>query len=125
MNPTFDLEAAQDRVNDICLAQARHSVLVSKLVAAIRNHPATETAEKAAAKLNKANYDHDQTLEERNLLERQIRRQISAEKAAEKRRDNVRQIVCALLTDPYHSEHQARIIEEAIEIETQIQALQA
>ena len=122
MNQPFDLQAARHRIDEIRLSQARHQISVNRWLSILKSKPGTDKAETAQQELNALNYHQQRHLEERNQLEQQIRDENIKQNARRDHQNNIRQIVCALLTEQHRGPSRA-VIEEAITIEEEIQNL--
>jgi len=121
----MNIEKLQARLAEVKLAQAKHQFMVTKLVGTIRatKDQNCERYKKACFELNKANSDHLFTLEERYQLDHLISQANAEEKAKREQAAEIRQIVCALISnDRIAYDDLTEIVAEAIEINTQINA---
>jgi predicted transcriptional regulator len=116
-----NMPAAQERLNEIRLRQAllskemRHQISRTK-----SNDPLT--IESAKAELHSLNSEERRLLAERNSVESQYYDLKDAAAAQQKRADNLRRIVCAIIAAG-DDERDFEIIDRAADIEESIQNL--
>jgi seryl-tRNA synthetase len=119
-----DRLSPQERLDQIRLFQARHTITVQRLLNKIKSSRNPQATAAARDELDRANQMADALLEERNQLEVIIRDQRQAQRDDKEKRDAIRQIVCSILSNSNSIESdQTAIVSEAMDIEDLIQSL--
>lgn len=119
---TETIETLQARLDELRLFQSRHAIRVSRITAAMRAKGADTAA--LSVELSLQNEKMEKALGARNRVEAKMRELKQARHEAEKARDNVRQLVAAMLANPESVENDhAALVWDAARVEQLIQSL--
>lgn len=112
----------QARIDKIRTFQLKHHLIVARITNALKGRP--QNPAQLREELDHQNIEMERAIETRAQLDAQLRDLSLKRREEEKARDNVRQIVCALLANPelVDNEH-ADIVNDAAQIELLIQSL--
>ena len=116
---TFD--TLQERLDELRLFQSLHHIRVARLPALLKSRPQNpgEIRDELAAH----NDQMEQALAERKTIEAKMRDITLQRREIKEAKDNVRQIVCAMLANPEYTENCFEdLVVDAVHIESLVQS---
>ena len=117
---TFD--TLQERLDELRLFQALHHIRVARLTALLKSRPHNPGV--IRDELAAHNDQMEQALAERKTIEAKMRDLTLQRREIKEAKDNVRQIVCAMMANPEFVENDhADLVNDAAQVELLIQSL--